>query len=265
VATERPEATPGKTVRVLAVGNSFSEDAVDQYFHELCKAAGKEVIVGDLYIPGCSLERHLDNARSDTAAYRYRRIGVDGQTITSHVSLSAALGDDEWDYVSFQQASSLSGLYESYAPLKALMAYVDSLTPEKTVYMWHQTWAYSPDSDHEAFPSYNSSQSVMYDSIMSASRQVMVNHPQLGIIIPCGTAIQTARATSGDADFTRDGYHLAVPSGRYIAACTWFEAIFKESVVGNSYAPEGMSAELVRVAQEAAHAANEHPFGSLEF
>ncbi|MDE5625793.1 MAG: DUF4886 domain-containing protein, partial [Muribaculaceae bacterium] len=40
-------------VRILAIGNSFSEDAVDQYFHEICAAAGKKVVVGDLYIPGC--------------------------------------------------------------------------------------------------------------------------------------------------------------------------------------------------------------------
>ena len=56
------------TVRILAVGNSFSEDAIDQYFHELCEAAGKRVIIGNLYIGGCSLERHLLNARTDSLA-----------------------------------------------------------------------------------------------------------------------------------------------------------------------------------------------------
>ena len=80
------------TVRILAVGNSFSEDAIDQYFHELCEAAGKRVIIGNLYIGGCSLERHLLNARTDSAAYRFRRIGHDGVTITANpVTLSSAL------------------------------------------------------------------------------------------------------------------------------------------------------------------------------
>lgn len=41
----------------------------------------------------------------------------------------------------------------------------------------------------------------------------------------------------------RDGYHLNYLYGRYTAACTWFQAIFKRSVVGNSYAPEGVTAE----------------------
>ena len=70
-------------IRILAIGNSFSEDAVDQYFHEICAAAGKRVVVGDLYIPGCPLERHHLNAQTDSAAYRYRRIGLDGVTITA--------------------------------------------------------------------------------------------------------------------------------------------------------------------------------------
>lgn len=246
------------TVRILAVGNSFSEDAIDQYFHELCEAAGKRVIIGNLFIGGCSLERHLLNARTDSAAYRFRRIGHDGVTITANpVTLSSALQSDDWDYVSFQQASPLSGKYGSYADLKPLIAYADSVTQGRPAYMWHQTWAYSPTSTHGAFPTYNSDQKVMYDSIMSATRRVMTDYPSLKVLIPTGTAVQTARIASGNYDLTRDGYHLDRLTGRYIAACTWFEAIFGESVIGNPYHPAGMTAEQARMAQEAAHSACE--------
>ena len=238
------------TVRILAVGNSFSEDAIDQYFHELCEAAGKRVIIGNLYIGGCSLERHLLNARTDSAAYRFRRIGHDGVTITANpVTLSSALQSDDWNYVSFQQASPLSGKYGSYADLKPLIAYADNVTQGRPTYMWQQTWAYSPTSTHGAFPTYNSDQKVMYDSIMSATRRVMTDYPSLKVLIPTGTAVQTARIASGNYDLTRDG--------RYIAACTWFEAIFGESVIGNPYHPAGMTDEQARMAQEAAHSACE--------
>lgn len=250
------EAGDVSTVRILAVGNSFSEDAIDQYFHEICEAAGKRVIVGDLYIGGCPLERHLLNARTDSAAYRLRRIGHDGVTITSFpVTLSSALQSDDWDYVSFQQASHVSGVYDSYSYLRPLMEYVDSVTDGAPTYMWHQTWAYSPNSTHGAFPTYGSDQKVMYDSIMAASGRVMAEHPSLSLLIPSGAAIQTARSVSGDYDFTRDGYHLDPVKGRYVAACTWFEAIFGESVVGNPYFPSGMTPEQARMAQEAAHTA----------
>lgn len=246
------------TVRILAVGNSFSEDAIDQYFHELCEAAGKRVIIGNLYIGGCSLERHLLNARTDSAAYRFRRIGHDGVTITANpVTLSSALQSDDWNYVSFQQASPLSGKYGSYADLKPLIAYADNVTQGRPTYMWQQTWAYSPTSTHGAFPTYNSDQKVMYDSIMSATRRVITDYPSLKVLIPTGTAVQTARIASGNYDLTRDGYHLDRLTGRYIAACTWFEAIFGESVIGNPYHPAGMTAEQARMAQEAAHSACE--------
>ena len=246
------------TVRILAVGNSFSEDAIDQYFHELCEAAGKRVIIGNLYIGGCSLERHLLNARTDSAAYRFRRIGHDGVTITANpVTLSSALQSDDWNYVSFQQASPLSGKYGSYADLKPLIAYADNVTQGRPTYMWQQTWAYSPTSTHGAFPTYNSDQKVMYDSIMSATRRVMTDYPSLKVLIPTGTAVQTARIASGNYDLTRDGYHLDRLTGRYIAACTWFEAIFGESVIGNPYHPAGMTDEQARMAQEAAHSACE--------
>lgn len=246
------------TVRILAVGNSFSEDAIDQYFHELCEAAGKRVIIGNLYIGGCSLERHLLNARTDSAAYRFRRIGHDGVTITANpVTLSSALQSDDWTYVSFQQASPLSGKYGSYADLKPLIAYADNVTQGRPTYMWQQTWAYSPTSTHGAFPTYNSDQKVMYDSIMSATRRVMTDYPSLKVLIPTGTAVQTARIASGNYDLTRDGYHLDRLTGRYIAACTWFEAIFGESVIGNPYHPAGMTDEQARMAQEAAHSACE--------
>ena len=246
------------TVRILAVGNSFSEDAIDQYFHELCEAAGKRVIIGNLYIGGCSLERHLLNARTDSAAYRFRRIGHDGVTITANpVTLSSALQSDDWNYVSFQQASPLSGKYGSYADLKPLIAYADNVTQGRPTYMWQQTWAYSPTSTHGAFPTYNSDQKVMYDSIMSATRRVMTDYPSLKVLIPTGTAVQTARIASGHYDLTRDGYHLDRLTGRYIAACTWFEPIFGESVIGNPYHPAGMTDEQARMAQEAAHSACE--------
>lgn len=48
--------------------------------------------------------------------------------------------------------------------------------------------------------------------------------------------------------------------GRYTAACTWFERIFKHNVVGNPYAPEGLDEERKTVAQQAAHAAVKHPY-----
>ena len=61
-----------KTVRILAIGNSFSQDAVEQYLHELAEAEGISTIIGNMFIGGCSLERHVKNARDNAPAYAFR-------------------------------------------------------------------------------------------------------------------------------------------------------------------------------------------------
>ena len=68
-----------KTIKVLAIGNSFSEDAIEQNLYELGKAAGDEFIIGNLYIGGCPLKKHWYNAENDKGAYRYRKINADGK------------------------------------------------------------------------------------------------------------------------------------------------------------------------------------------
>jgi beta-glucosidase len=248
-------------VRILAIGNSFSEDAVEQNLHELAAADGRQTVIANMYIGGCPLERHLNNAKNNAADYRYRKTGVDGvRHQTDHMTLAKAIQDEPWDYISLQQASGFSGLYDSYTPyLPELLAYVKRLAPKGCKMIWHQTWAYAQDSDHGAFPSYNSSQSVMYKAIMDASRNA-VRDNRLFLIVPSGTAVQNARTTFIGDNMNRDGFHLELLYGRYTAACTWYEAIFGKSVVGNGYVPKGLKPDIARVAQEAAHQAVLHPY-----
>ena len=46
------------TIRVLCIGNSFSWDAVEQELYPLAKAQGTELVIGNLYYGGCSLQQH---------------------------------------------------------------------------------------------------------------------------------------------------------------------------------------------------------------
>ncbi len=165
-----------KTVRILAIGNSFSQDAVEQYLHELADAEGISTIIGNMFIGGCSLERHVKNARDNAPAYAYRKIGTDGKKREKGKMKKAA----------------------------------------------------------------------------------KVN--KIKIVIPSGTAIQNARTSFIGDHLNRDGHHLDVKIGRYTAACTWFECIFKHNVVGNPYGPEGLDEARKAVAQKAAHAAVKRPY-----
>ena len=246
------------TIRILAIGNSFSVDAVEQNLWELFNAAGIPVIIGNLYIGGCTLERHFVNSVMDKAAYSYRKV-VDGVlTKTPEATLAFGLADEPWDYVSFQQASGVSGIYETYEPyFQGLRAYARRRVPATAVFMWYQTWAYSADAPHKEFPRYDCDQMKMYRAIMDASRMAAKEVP---ILIPAGTAIQNARSSKMGDVFNRDGYHLERTFGRYTAACAWFEAISGISVVGNSYHPDTISDEVAAICQRAAHAACKKPY-----
>ena len=243
-------------LKVLAIGNSFSEDAIEQNLWEIAQAAGKDIIIGNMYIGGCTIDKHLTCIEGDKPAYRYRKI-VDGKTTqTDGYRLSQAIADEKWDYVSVQQASGYSGLYDSYARLGELCEWINANAPQAKI-LFHQTWAYSKTSNHPHYSNYGRDQQTMYKAILEESgRAIKENH--IRIVIPSGKAIQLARATELDSfgdDLTRDGFHLDLKAGRYIAAATWFDALFHKSVVGNKYCPEGLSRKQLRTAQKCAHKA----------
>src|SRR5690606_42016135 len=52
-------------IRILAIGNSFSEDEIESHLYELAKVSGKTVIIGNHYIGGASLEFHKSNIENN--------------------------------------------------------------------------------------------------------------------------------------------------------------------------------------------------------
>lgn len=256
------QASADRIIKILAIGNSFSEDAVEQNFREICDSEGIKVIVGNLYIGGCSIDTHADNAAQNKNAYRYRKFIPGGKMVqTYNCSLEKALKNEKWDYISFQQASQYAGIYSTYERLGELLGYVRGIVGEHPIFMWHMTWAYASDSKHEGFAAYSNSQLNMYHAIVNVAKQVMRDHPEFKILIPTGTAIQDARTALivGD-DLTRDGYHLQLTMGRYIAACTWYTAIFRNIMLPNVWRPKAVTSPQAEVAHEAAHLAVIHPW-----
>jgi beta-glucosidase len=249
-----------RTIRVLAIGNSFSEDAVEQYLYELGQDAGVDFVIGNLYIGGCPLQRHWNNVENDAPTYRYRKIkGNAAYVQTDNVKISTAVADEEWDYISLQQASGVSGVEKSYEPwLTNLVQYLHRAAPKSKI-IWHQTWAYAKNSDHGEFPNYGRDQQKMYSMICSAARSAVKRH-KLNRVVPSGTAIQNARQTYIGDNMNRDGFHLNFVHGRYTAACTWFEALTGRNVTGCTYAPAGMDSRMAATCRQAAHNAVKHPW-----
>ena len=246
---------PDRVIRVLAIGNSFSQDAVESHLHQLAAALGYKTIIANMYIGGCSLEKHYQNMVNNAAAYSYRKIGTDGiKVTTANVTLEQALRDEQWDYVSLQQNSGQAGRYDTYEPyLSQLVSYIRKTVGDSVKLVWHQTWAYAQNSTHSDFANYNKDQLTMYRAIVEASRKAFKDNG-FDILVPAGTAVQNARTTFIGDHMNRDGYHLNILYGRYTAACTWCEAVFG-CVLDNGYAPEGLSRSLLTATRQSAHCA----------
>lgn len=242
-------------VRILGIGNSFTEDATQNYLHELATAAGKQAIVAHLFISGASLEDHLYNATNNQAKYEYRKIDENGvYTNVTGKTIAEVVAGERWDFISFQEQSGRSGIYNYYQQsLPNLMAYVKNLTTNPSVaFMMHQTWAYAQNSDNAGFANYGKNQMTMYNAIVGAVSQaaILVNIQK---VIPVGTAIQNGRTSRVGDNFNRDGYHLDLGIGRFTAACTWFEEIFGSNVVNNPYKPIELTDLQAEIAKHAAH------------
>jgi hypothetical protein len=243
-----------KVIRVLAIGNSFSQDAVEQYLYELAHAQGDSLVIGNAYIGGCSIDRHYTNLVKDSALYAYRKIVGGVRSERRKWTLKKILRDEQWDIISLQQASQLTGDPESFRNLPLLKRLVQSYTTNFHVeFVWHMTWAYAEDFKSPLFYPYDNNQRKMYSYIVSTMLTVMptISYPR---IIPTGTAIQLVRLRMGDI-LNRDGMHLSYTLGRYTAACTWCEFLTGRIVDGNSYYPATISESEAQICQEEAHEA----------
>ena len=56
-------------IKILAIGNSFSQDAT-HYLQQIAAADTVDMKVVNLYIGGCSLERHWNNIQSEAEKIR---------------------------------------------------------------------------------------------------------------------------------------------------------------------------------------------------
>ena len=242
------------TLRILAIGNSFSDDAT-QYLPDLLEAADiHNVIIGRLYIGGCTLERHCREFKDNGHEYVYlKSTNNKWETIKKYKqgTFMDGVGDERWDIITMQQGSPKSGRWDSYDPwLGTLIEIVrkNCPNPEATI-VWHQTWAYASTYTNRNFANYAYDQQYMFDSI-----QICVDKARkaynVPIAIPSGPAVQLMRGTSlkTEKELTRDGFHMDYKYCRYLTACVWFESlirpVFGVSVKGNSFRNAGTDNEV---------------------
>lgn len=215
-------------MKVLSIGNSFSQDA-QRYLHELAKNDGVDLYSANLFIGGCSLETHYNNLLKEEANYQ---LEINGQTTSEFTSIKKALLSAEWDYITLQQASHKSGDYTSYTPyIKELCGYVKSVCPFAKILL-HQTWAYEDKSEKLTITPYQTAEE-MHSAIVNAYNQCLHDADFDGII-PCGEAMINATRL-GVEKMHRDTFHASLGKGRYLLALTWYKYITGNDISCNNF------------------------------
>ena len=247
------------SIKLLMIGNSFSDDTI-QWMHEICEDLGIEITVANLYIGGATLDKHLNNLLNDVNAYTYAEYDKISKTWirSANISIAEALTYEKWNYISLQQGSALSGQADTYDDIDQIMDEVLKLKAD-VKFIWNMTWAYQQDSTHSAFPNYNSDQTTMYNAIVNAVQTKVLTNNRIELVNPIGTAIQNARTSFVGDTLTRDGHHLSLDLGRYIAGLTMVGTLTGADLTQVQYSPN-LSDKHRNMAIEAAINAIKNPY-----
>lgn len=230
--------------KILMVGNSFSQDTM-MYAPAAAKSAGVELQGYDLYVGGCTLERHVSIMNEGTNEYIFEQFTDEPmQKGLYRYTLDEGLAYADWDIITFQQGSPKSGLPETYHFLDPLWAHVkEKMGGRDVLYAWNMTWAYAMEHNygHNQMSMYH----AIYDTVESEIR------PRGLAVIPTGVAVQAARLHFPDAALTRDNFHLSLTVGRYTASLTLIYRLLDIDPMRVTFRPEGVSerdADICRVA-----------------
>lgn len=237
-------------MKVLSIGNSFSQDTHNMLY-SLSVANGVELDNTNLYIGGCKLQTHWENIENNAVDYDLEVKGVES---IRKISIEEALALEEWDVITLQQVSAQSQMFSTYTPyLENIAEYVREKCPNAKIW-FHQTWAYENDYFKDNPRDNTSKQKGMYNNILSASQKASeaIDAP----LIRAGVAIQAVRENVPEFDYAnggmslnRDGYHLSLDYGRFIAAYTWLYEL--TGVWGDNVPFDDLDKELVLKATNA--------------
>jgi hypothetical protein len=284
------EAKSPKTVRLFNVGNSFSQNAT-RYLRDLAKADGNILVHQAAVVGGASMAVHWEKVEQHEKDPQDKR-GI----YFAGKGLKELLAGERWDYVTIQQASIKSHDLKTYQPFAGqLKAYITKHAPQSEILL-HETWEYRVDDPRfKGAKSPNgepATQDAMYQGLAAAYRTIA---KELGVrMIPVGDAFHLAdidpkwgfkpdtkfdrksaqapslpdqthslhvglkwvKSTKGEPELRMDGHH-ANTAGEYLGACVFYEVLYGQSVVGNTYVPPGVDADFARFLRETAHRAVE--------
>ena len=247
-------------MKILFIGNSFAEDTAEHAANVALSLGISEIKIGVLYIGGCSIEMHYGNITTDAASYLYHLNEGAGWSSTPSFKIKDALKSDEWDWVVIQHGTNNGSRYtscECYEKLSPLIDEVKSVSPDAKI-AFNLTWLGEPDYRHHEIISYGGDTALMREKLVEVTKAAVLSDSKVDRLVPTGTAVENAR-TSQMGKLTRDGYHLSLDKGRYIAALTLISTLSEIDAAKVGWAPDGVDEYAKSVAIESVCAAMRAP------
>jgi len=247
------------TLRILAIGNGWTDNVCEADMYGFFEAGGQPVIIGYVTKLKVDFKKQYESVKAGAADFTYHKIVGGQNSALQGVTIESALRDEPWDVVTFQQQSAKAAKPETIDPwLGKMLKFVRKRTPKDVRLMYFQTWPYARQSTaHWMYFGHNNKD--MYPGIAATSKQFVEKYKLE--VIPVGTAIQSLRSSFNmEGDITHlDRLNCTI--GCYTAAATWFEAITGRDARDVEYSPYTMPNFVRRdMAKKCAHFANVQPF-----
>ncbi len=216
-------------MRILSIGNSFSQDA-QRYLNKTAKESGIDIESVNLMIGGCSLERHYRNMLSKAKDYE---LEFNGSFTGFRTSLEEGLLAGHFDVVTLQQVSQLAPKFDTFVPyIFELAALVRKYAPKAKLII-HQTWSYEDGSQRLCEElKYKKSEDMLSD-VVGAYKKAAELISADGII-PSGEMMMKLHK-SGIEKVHRDTFHASLGLGRYALSLLWMRMLTGKSAEGNNF------------------------------
>lgn len=225
-----PEESDLPTLRVLCIGNSFTEDSFSYVPSLFAQASpGVRLIIGIAYIGGSPLEQHYVNLTGKSIEVNQKQIAPakyvlhmasssDGRWIdTGRQSIDKVLTREKWDIITFQQSGveSVRDYETYYAPyIKEIKPLVEGKIGSPVRLGWVLTHG-----------CYHVDDKGLRDNWLKTAENSgkVMQEGCFELLFPYGTAIQNLRETtitneSDNLGWTADGGHLQEGLGCLAAA-----------------------------------------------
>ena len=263
------------SLRLLAIGNSYTEDMCEWIYKMADEAGIEDVVVANLMYPGRNLRRiceHIEQQDTDYIYYKHT-YSVSRSVADSNVNILQGIKAEDWDVIALQAwypeaAYGLDGIGQDETKwLTTVTNYIKQNATNKNVELaFNMVWAQERElSDDVTEPigytpghnrnNYGNTVSE-YQRIVEQTKKSFGEGSELGYkyVLPIGTGIENARTSylagirgttkttwgnGGDLQggLQRDTCHLNY-LGKYVADLIWMEMLTDVTIDEITYTPE---------------------------